>query len=180
MLALALLTLIGCATSCEDIEGAVCADDLAALEAAGAAYAWFDQDGVQVTEGAELVWFDDEGVLWQVDPDAGVPDGRPTSYDLAGIVFHLAADCSDPGMYGGLPSPKVAFYNGEAREDYPVLVRDASADEVDAVAAAYLTTAGDCREAEVPREQHLVPVAAVRELARPDVVWVAPLYPAPL
>lgn len=190
MLTLALLAfaLVGCAPTCEDIEGAVCVDDVAAmqaridqLEAAGTAYAWFDQDGVQVTDGPDLVWFDDAGVLWQVDVDAGEPTALATEYDLAGFVYHLTADCSDPAMYGGLPAPKIAFYNGSARDDYPILIRDASLDEVDAVAVAFADEDdGVCRGAVSTREQHLVPTSAVRELGRPDIVWPAPLFPAAL
>lgn len=187
MFAILLLSLIGCAPSCDEVEGAVCADDVAALqeridqlEAAGTAYAWFDQDGVQVTAGPELVWFDGEGVMWQVDPDRGIPDGYATEYDVAGLVFHMTEDCSDPGYYGGLAAPKVAFYNGDARDDYPVYTRDASPDEIHAQAVTYEAEDGECREGGPNREQHLVPVTALHEIARPDVVWTAPIYPAAL
>jgi hypothetical protein len=187
MLTLALLALLGCAPTCNEVEGAICADDVQALqermdqlEAAGATYAWFDQDGVQVTDGPELVWFDEAGVLWQVDADRGIPDAYATEYDVAGTVFHMTEDCSDPGYYGGLASPKVAFYNGDARDDYPVYVRDASPDEIYARAVAYEADSGECREGGPNRDQHLVPTTELHEIARPDVVWPAPLYPKTL
>lgn len=185
---LLILTILACAPTCDEVEGAICADDVAALqeridqlEAAGTAYAWFDQDGVQVTTGPELVWFDDAGVLWQVDVDAGEPTAPPNSADFPDNEFHLTEDCSDEGFWANPPPAMTAFYMGHTVHDsLPVYVRDADSIVVIATAIAYTDQGSDCRQWSNPAEQYLVPTANIREISRPDVVWVAPLYPAAL
>lgn len=181
-----LLTLVGCAPTCEDIEGAVCADDVAAiqervdqLEAAGTAYAWFDQDGVQVTTGPELVWFDDEGVLWQVDPDQGFP--VPMIMEISDAESYFAeADCSGTPLRRYTPPPLVAFWEYDPRDnDVPALVRaaDSATVRIEPLATEYDSV---CRAFDTPFTIILVAAEDITSMALPTETWAPPLYPLAL
>lgn len=183
---LLILTILGCAPTCEDIEGAVCADDVAALqeridqlEAAGTAYAWFDQDGTQVTDGPELVWFDDEGVLWQVDVDRGGP--VPLILEQADVESYFAeADCSGAPLRRYTPAPLVAFWEYDPRDsDVPALVRDADSATYRIVPLA-TEYDGMCDDYDGSFTIALVSAEDIKEQALPSMTWVAPVYPREL
>lgn len=105
-----LLSLLACAPTCEDVEGAICEDELAALLEADTGldggWAWFDADGVQVTRDAGLLWEDADGVIWQVDPVGAVP--YPLQVD--GPHEHPwfeSADCSGTAYQNLVTTPWV-------------------------------------------------------------------------
>lgn len=186
MFAFLILSLIGCAPTCEDIEGAVCADDAQALqdridqlESAGTAYAWFDQDGVQVTDGPELVWFDDDGVLWQVDVDQGIP--VPMILELSDVESYFAeADCSGAPLRRYTPAPLVAFWEYDPRDNIiPALVRDANSAVLRIVPLA-TEWDGRCDEYEGGFTIALVPAEDIQEKPLPTMAWVPPIYPQAL
>lgn len=181
-----ILTLLACSPTCEDVEGAVCADDVAALEeridqleAAGTPYAWFDQDGTQVTDGPELVWFDDAGVLWQVDVDRGIP--VPLILEQADVESYFAeADCSGAPLRRYTPAPLVAFWEYDPRDnEIPALVRDADSATYRIVPLA-TEFEGRCDEYDGGFTIALVPQEEIRETPLPSITWVAPVYPQEL
>ena len=108
-----LLTLLACAPpTCDEVEGAICADDLADWmddTAPPSGWAWFDAEGRQVTIDAELLWEDDDGVIWQVDPVGAVP--YPLAISSLNPVrrWFESNDCSGAALVFDPPPPGFAY-----------------------------------------------------------------------
>ena len=107
-----LLTLLACAPpTCDEVEGAICEDDLAAWmddTASPGGWAWFDAEGVQVTVDAELLWKDDDGVIWQVDAVLAEPYALEVDSILTSPRYE-SEDCTGDALVVNPPPPNFAF-----------------------------------------------------------------------
>lgn len=180
LLTLALLALVGCAPTCDEVEGAICEDELADLldrpedDTGADGWAWFDQAGMRVTRDAELLWEDDAGVIWQVDPVVGLP----FAVDDDGIATRprfMSEDCTGEALVADPPPQMFAYgeYNGPIYvwigDDIAGVERVNSYDD-----------AGACREGSIG-SQPLALWADVMTLgAIPAPGWTAPLELQPL
>lgn len=106
------MTLFACAPTCEDVEGAICADELAEMLEADTGldggWAWFDAEGRQVTIDAELLWEDDDGVIWQVDPVRASPFALLTD-SPASYPWFESDNCSGDALGVLVPAPHWAY-----------------------------------------------------------------------
>lgn len=174
---LLLLTLFACAPTCEDIEDAICADELAALLEAdtglGDGWAWFDAEGRQVTRDAELLWEDEEGVIWQVDPVLAVPYALEVDSRTA-LQWFESEDCTGTTWAVFVAPPNFA-YTADAYDEVWVWSAGSTTPTIPTLNSYQSTPDSGCS---ARREDGFsaIPWASVDEIDLPGATgWAAPM-----